>query len=138
MYTTYHTQTRSCTSVCQYGLNETLDLHACMCTNVGMHECQNCGVGRFLKSPSTAEAHNEEADCLTCEEDQISDDVAAEGCNNCPVGTFTNGVDRGDHDHIDDCHSCDAGKEYQSSTPHCQNCPAGKYRTRTFQGIAPP
>ncbi|GMH57924.1 hypothetical protein TrST_g5907 [Triparma strigata] len=99
-------------------------------------ECKPCPVGTFMPTGSTA--------CEVCQPGSYNDkeNMAVIKCEDCPTGRFNNAPgypnagNRNQHDHVNDCVTCPAGK-YQDNEGQtvCKLCPSGTYAPSAASGF---
>ena len=98
--------------------------------SLGQQSCTYCQTGKH-GSGGTAKT-SESSACDVCEEGKYNIYEGYTACTDCPIGRYMNigdGTNRLEHDALNDCAECAAGKysgnTAQTAESTCQNCAAG-------------
>jgi hypothetical protein len=119
--------------------------------------CSPCADGKYLADPAADAAEHDQASdckfcpagkefvsatsiCNTCRAGAVQDNSTAPfaACRNCPTGRYLldDRMQEAEHDVVEDCKQCVAGRRFVDRASACEICAAGQFQDTQGDGVA--
>ena len=94
-----------------------------------VNSCTSCGAGKYISDDQNdASKHDNEDDCLECENGKYSSAAGSDQCLKCEGGKYSDAGSPA-------CDDCGEGQYSAEGSPSCASCTAGKYLSNSAVGV---